>query len=336
MRIAQVAPLSTTVRRDHAGSIEGLVWLLARELTAAGHEVTVFGAAGSEVPEGSSFVASMPGPYGQNGTPWTWYAAEWMSLCRAVEGSGDFDVMHAHNYLWSVPLTPFARCPMVHTTHIFPYEEEASMWRAHPEGCITAISETQWSEYPDLVPAAVIPHGVDAGAHSFRAEPDDYLCWLGRFQEGKGPREAIEVARSLGMRLLLAGPENEYFQDAIAPLVDGTDVEYVGAVGPGERDELLGGAQALLYPLLSREPFGLVLIEAMMSGTPVAAFELGAVPEIVEEGVTGAIAPSGTDLGEAVRRALELDRRVVYERARKRFGADRMAAQYAELYSGIT
>jgi glycosyltransferase involved in cell wall biosynthesis len=335
MRIAQVAPLSTTVRRDHAGSIEGLVWLLARELTAAGHEVTVFGAAGSQVPEPAEFIASMPGPYGQDGTPWTWYASEWMGLCRAVEQSGNFDVMHAHNYLWSIPLTPFAGCPMVHTTHIFPYDEEASMWRQHPDACITGVSSTQWAGYPDLRPAAVVPHGVDAAAHTFRADPGDYLCWLGRFQPGKGPLEAIELARSLGTRLLLAGPENEYFQEAIAPHVDGDAVEYVGAVGPEERDHLLGGARVLLYPVLSSEPFGLVMVEAMMSGTPVAAFGLGAVPEIVEEGVTGAIEAPGGDLAPAVNRALELDRRAVHERARSRFGADRMASQYAELYASI-
>jgi glycosyltransferase involved in cell wall biosynthesis len=335
MRIAQVAPLATTVRPDHAGSIEGLVWLLTRELAALGHEVTVFGAAGSQVPEPSEFEATMPGPYGQNGSPWTWYAAEWMGLCRAVEQSGRFDVMHAHNYLWSVPLTPLAKCPMVHTTHIFPDEEEASMWRQHPEASITAVSATQWSAYPDLRPAAIVPHGVDVGAHTFRAEPDDYLCWLGRFQPGKGPLEAIEAARSLGLRLLLAGAETDYFHQAVAPRVDGRTVEYVGPVDPVERDALLGGARALLYPILAPEPFGLVLIEAMMSGTPVAAFGLGAVPEIVEEGITGAVAPPGGDLASAVHRCLGLDRAGVYERARSRFGADRMTAQYADLYARV-
>ena len=335
MRIAQIAPLATTVRRDHAGSIEGLVWLLSRELAAEGHDVTVFGAAGSQLPEPTEFVATMPGPYGQNGSPWTWYACEWMSLCRAVKQSERFDVMHAHNYLWSVPLTPLASCPMVHTTHVFPYEAEASMWRQHPDARISAISTAQWAAYPDLRPAAVIPHGVDVSAHTFRAEPEDYLCWIGRFQPGKGPLEAIEIARSVGLRLLLAGPENEYFHNAIAPSVDGRTVEYVGAVGPEERDALLGGARALLYPILSREPFGLVLVEAMMSGTPVAAFGLGAVPEIVEEGVTGAVEPAGGDLALAVHRCLERDRRAVYDRARDRFGADRMTAKYAQLYAAM-
>ena len=335
MRIAQVAPLSTPVRPDHSGSIEGLIWILSRELAAAGHEVTVFGADGSQLPEPIEFVATMPGPYGQNGSPWTWYACEWMSLCRAVQDSARFDVMHAHNYLWSVPLTPLAGCPMVHTTHVFPDEEEASMWRQHPGACISAVSETQWAAYPELRPAAIVPHGVDVAAHTFREKPDDYLCWLGRFQPGKGPREAIDVARSLGLRLLLAGPENDYFHEAVGPHVDGRTVEYVGPVDPVQRDALLGGARALLYPILAPEPFGLVLVEAMMSGTPVAALGLGAVPGIVEEGLTGAVQPPGTDLAPAVHRCLELDRRRVYERARERFGADRMTAQYAELYGRV-
>jgi glycosyltransferase involved in cell wall biosynthesis len=335
MRIAQVAPLSTPVQHDHAGSIEGLVWLLSRELSALGHEVTVFGAAGSRLPGPVEFVATMPGPYGQNGSPWTWYACEWMSLCRAVEESPRFDVMHAHSYLWSVPLSPLAGCPMVHTTHVFPDEEEASMWRQHPDTCISAVSAAQWAAYADLRPSAVIPHGIDVAAHTFRAQPDDYLCWIGRFQPGKGPGEAIDVARSLGIRLLLAGHENEYFDEVIAPRVDGAAVEYVGPVGAVERDALLGGARALLYPVLAPEPFGLVLVEAMMSGTPVATFALGAAPEIVEEGITGAVEAPGGDLRAAVDRCLHLDRAGVRERARVRFGADRMTAQYVELYARV-
>jgi len=335
MRIAQVAPLATMVQPDHAGSIEGLVWLLSRELSALGHEVTVFGAAGSRLPAPVEFVATMPGPYGQNGSPWTWYACEWMSLCRAVEQSARFDVMHAHNYLWSVPLSPLAGCQMVHTTHVFPDDEEASMWRQHPEACISAVSEAQWAAYTDLRPAAVIPHGIDVAAHTFRAEPDDYLCWLGRFQPGKGPVDAIDIARSLDLRLLLAGHENEYFNELIAPRVDGSAVEYVGPVGPEDRDALLGGARALLYPVLAPDPFGLVQVEAMMSGTPVAAFGIGAAPEIVEEGVTGAVAVPGGDLAAAVDRCLRLDRARVRDRARARFGADRMTAQYAELYARV-
>jgi glycosyltransferase involved in cell wall biosynthesis len=132
--------------------------------------------------------------------------------------------------------------------------------------------------------------------------------------------------------LLLAGPRNDYYRAKVEPLVDGRTVEYVGPVGGARRDELLGGARALLYPLQGPESFGLVLLEAMMCGTPVAAVGIGAVPEIVDEGVTGATVATAEELSQAVKRAIALDRRRVRARAAERFSADHMARQYVEVY----
>ncbi len=333
MRIAQVATLSTPVRREGSDSIESLVWLLTRELTRLGHDVTVFAAAGSEV-EGE-LVATLPGPYGTAGAPDDWQLCEWINLCRAVERSGSFDVLHSHAYLWGLPLQGLSRAPMVHTLHVCPYEEEARLWGLVPGAPVTALSRYQWSAFPHLQPAAVIPHGVDPDQFTFRAEPEDYVCFLGRFIPGKGPREAVASARALGVRLRLAGPRNDYFREHVEPLVDGRSVEYVGFVKGSARDRLLGGARALLYPLQAPEPFGLVLIEAMMCGTPVVAVRLGAVPEVVEEGVTGCTSASMDDFVRAVTRGLALDRGRVRERAAERFSARRMAEQYAELYQQL-
>src|SRR4029079_8011370 len=118
---------------------------------------------------------------------------------------------------------------------------------------------------------------------------------LGRFVTGKGPIQAIETAKALGLCLLMAGPENRYFREQVQPLIDGKQIEYVGYAGPAERDKLLGGARALLYPIQYSESFGLVLIEAMLCGTPIAAMNFGAVPEIVEEGISGHTAASPED-----------------------------------------
>jgi glycosyltransferase involved in cell wall biosynthesis len=181
----------------------------------------------------------------------------------------------------------------------------------------------------------VIPHGVDASQFTFWPQPQDYLCYLGRFTWGKDPCAAIETAQALGLRLLLAGPEDEYYHEYVEPLVDGKRVEYVGWVGGADRDRLLGNARALLYPIREPEPFGLVLVEAMLCGTPVAAMRLGAVPEVVDEGVTGYSAASTEDFPEAVQKALALDRRGVRDRAAERFSAERMARQYAEVYRQV-
>jgi glycosyltransferase involved in cell wall biosynthesis len=178
-----------------------------------------------------------------------------------------------------------------------------------------------------------VPHGLDLSRYTFSPEPEDYLCYLGRFIDGKGPREAVATARALGMRLLMAGPRDRYFEQHVQPLVDNETVEYVGFVDPSARDRLLGGARALLYPVTVPEPFGLVVAEAMACGTPVAATALGAVPELVEDGLTGALASSVEELPGAVVRCLTLDRRRVADCARARFGAERMAADYLDVYS---
>jgi glycosyltransferase involved in cell wall biosynthesis len=197
---------------------------------------------------------------------------------------------------------------------------------------VTAISKHQWSAYPHLSPLAVIPHGVDVAQFTLREQPDDYVCYVGRFTSGKGPVQAIEAARALGLRLLLAGPENKYFREQVEPLLDGRLAEYVGFVTGAARDKLLGGARALLYPIQYPEAFGLVLVEAMLCGTPVAAMRLGAVPEIVEEAVSGYTAQSKEEFIQALGQCLALDRRQIRLRAAQRFSADRMARDYARVY----
>jgi glycosyltransferase involved in cell wall biosynthesis len=333
VRIAQISTLSTPVRRDGSDSIESLVWLLTRELAELGHEVTVFAAAGSETC--GELVTTLPGPYGTAGSPNDWQLCEWINLARAVAESGRFDVLHSHAYLWGLPLQALCRAPLVHTLHVSAYEEEARLCTLFPTARITAISHYQWSSFPEFRPAVVIPHGVDPAQFSFRAEPEDYLCYLGRFIPGKGPLRAVAIARALGLRLLIAGPPNSYFRENIQPRVDGRSVVYAGQVNATERDKLLGGARALLYPLEAPEPFGLVMVEAMMCGTPVAAVGLGAVPEVIDEGVTGYYGQDVEQLIARLPQVLELDRSAVRRRAEQRFSGRRMAEQYAELYARV-
>jgi glycosyltransferase involved in cell wall biosynthesis len=330
MRIAQIATCSGPVREDNTGSVESLVWLLSRELTAMGHDVTVFGCAGSDVP--CAFVETQPGPYGTEGAVGDWQLSEWINLSRAVEQSHRFDVMHSHVYVWGLPLEPLSRAPMVHTMHTCPYEDEALVWDGYPDARVTALSAFQWRDATPRRPFAIIPHGFDPARFTFRERPDDYLCYLGRFIPGKGPLEAVAAARELNMPLVLAGPSSEYFESQVRPHVDGQRVRYAGWVDRCRRDALLGGARALLYPLREPEPFGLVQVEAMMCGTPVAAIGVGAVPEVVEEGVTGCIAPTTAELVGAAARALTLSRARIRSRAAARFTARVMAEHYQRAY----
>lgn len=331
MRIALVSTIAAPVRKDSFGSVEAWTWLMARELIRLGHQITVFGCAGSEVD--GEFVETLAGPYGAPGSYDDWQLCEWINLCRAVQESARFDVLHSQAYLWGAPLQPLSRAPLVHTLHIVPDHNAARLWQSAPNTVVTAISKNQWSEYPQLVPAAVIPHAVDPEQFTFREQPDDYLLYLGRFTSSKGPLQAIEAARSLGLRLVMAGPENPYFREKVKPLIDGESVSYAGYVGGTERSKLLGGARALLYPIQYPEAFGFVLLEAMLCGTPVAAMRLGAVPEIIEEGVTGFTANTSDAFTAAICKCLTLRRQKVHERSLASADPSRMAAAYSTVYA---
>lgn len=334
MRIALIPTVSAPVRADSHGSVEAWTWLLARELVKLGHQVTTFGCGGAAVD--GEFIETLPGPYGAPGSYDDWQLCEWINLGRAVEQSTRFDALHSQAYLWGIPLQRLARAPLIHTLHIVPDNNTVKLWQGAPDSYVTGISQHQWSAHPALRPAAIIPHGVDVAQFTFREKPDDYGLYLGRFVSGKGPLHAIRAARELGLRLVLAGPENAYFREKVKPLVDGRAVEYVGFVKGGERDRLLGGARALLYPIQYPEAFGLVLLEAMLCGTPVAATRLGAVPEIVDEGVTGCMSEGMDPFSAAVQSSLALDRRKVRERALARFSAEMMARRYVRVYEQVT
>jgi glycosyltransferase involved in cell wall biosynthesis len=173
---------------------------------------------------------------------------------------------------------------------------------------------------------------VDPEDFPFTEDPEDYLLFMGRFVSGKGPLHAIRVAEALDMRLVLAGPKNAYFRERVAPMVDGQRVQYAGFVEGPARARLLGRARALLYPIQYPESFGLVLVESMLCGTPVAAVSLGAVPEIVEDGVTGATAADPTELTKATTLAMSLNRHLVRSVSAERFSVNRMVRDYLEVY----
>ena len=305
---------------------------MTEQLTIMGHEVTVFGMPGSVT--AGELVGSPALSYDEpDGV--SWYLAEWVNLCRAASEADRFDVIHTHAYLWGAPLEWVCPVPLIHTCHVMPGPDELKLARLVERGAVTAISRYQWSVIAPEQAFPVIHHGVDQSQFPFSEEVDDYVCFLGSLTPGKAPLDAIAAARRCGLRLRMAGRRTPYYDEVVQPLVGDRDVEYLGLLSGDERARLLSRARALLYPLRDPEPFGLVLIEAMMCGTPVAAVGVGAVPEIVEDGVTGRIATDAEDLCRAVPEAVTLDRRGVRAEAERRFLASRMAREYAELYAVV-
>jgi len=224
---------------------------------------------------------------------------------------------------------------VLQTLHHLPTSAEIALWSKYRDAPFVAVSQHQARALAGLNVFAVIPHAIDTAAYPFRSTPDNYLLFLGRFTEGKGVLQAIDAARRTRMRLILAGAENEYYREAIAPLVDGDQIVYAGEVAHTRKTELLGGAKALLYPVQSGEPFGLVMAEAMACGTPVAALDRGAVCEVVDAGVTGHVFDSLDALVQGLQSVLALDRAAVRARALERFDPDRMVDAYLGVYARL-
>jgi glycosyltransferase involved in cell wall biosynthesis len=334
LRIAQIAPAATGVRRGVGESVEQLVALMCDELVARGHDVTLFATGDSETSARLDFYFEQG--YEHDELLWDWQFTEYMHVGYAYSKAAAFDVVHCHSYQFGLPFAPFVDTPNVHTHHVQMAPGVIAAYRRLPDVHLVAVSDFQARIYSGRKNLTLIPHGIETEAFPFGEAGGDYLLFLGRMIQDKGPAQAIEIARAVDMPLVLAGPAERGFDENVAPLVDGQQITYVGRVDPAERDRLLAGAAVLVYPLLYPEPFGLVVVEAMACGTPVIATQLGAVPELIEPGVTGYLAKSWEGLAELVPDALALDRASIRRRAVERFDYRRMVDRHEQLYQRIT
>jgi glycosyltransferase involved in cell wall biosynthesis len=334
-KIAHVAPVASAIPPARSGSVQTMTSLLTEGLVARGHDVTLFATADSKT--AARLHATYPTGYWHDETMWPWELYEMLNVAAAVEQAARFDIIHyeAAYYPMSLAFTRLSPVPIVQTIHHAPSPSEVALWRRYPEAPFIAISREQAARLTGLNVAGVVLHAIDTDRFTFRASPDDYLLFLGRFTEGKGVLQAIDIARRAGMRLLLAAAEDAYYREQVARHVDGQQIVYVGEVDFDAKVALYGGARALLYPVRTAEPFGLVLAEAMACGTPVAALDLGAVREVVDDGLTGCVFTTLDEMSEGLDRVLSLDRRQVRARALARFGVARMAAEYEAIYGRI-
>jgi glycosyltransferase involved in cell wall biosynthesis len=335
VRIAHIAPVATTIPPPKSGSVETMTSLLTERLVARGHDVTLFATADSTTK--AKLCALYPHGYWHDQNMWPWELYEMLNLAAAVDRAREFDILHyeAAYYPISLAFTRLSPTPIVQTLHHSPSVAEIGLWSRYPEAPFVAISNEQARLLSGVNVIATVLHGVDTDNFTFRAEPDDYLLFLGRFTEGKGVLQAIEIARRVGMRLILAAADDPYYREKVAPHVDGRQIVYVGEADFAAKVKLYGGARALLYPIQVREPFGLVLAEAMACGTPVAALDCGAVREVVDDGTTGIVYADLEQMINELSRVFDLDRGRVRERAVARFGLDRMVDGYLSVYATV-
>jgi glycosyltransferase involved in cell wall biosynthesis len=322
--------------------VELVVSLLVEELVARGHDVTLFASGDSQTK------ANLRSVYEVAPTDRIWEvepdavhvgAAYTYATTQYRDGEG-FDLIHDHTNYLGVAFAATLSTPVLHTVHMVLDEDRAAfLKRFSGEVYLTAISQYQRKEVPDLPWRGTIHNAVDVDAFPFRSDKEDYLLCLGRVCERKGQDLAIEVARRAGMPLVLAGrvhpKEAWFFEERILPHVDADRVIFHGEVSNERKAELLAGARALLFPVREPEPFGLAMAEALACGTPVVAPALGAVPEVVTNGETGFFATGVRAMAEAAERVSELSPARCRSEAEARFHLQTMVDGYESMYRAI-
>jgi glycosyltransferase involved in cell wall biosynthesis len=334
MRIAQVAPLFESVPPQNYGGTERVVSYLTEELVAAGHEITLF-ASGDSVTK-ARLIPMCPHSLRTDKDCIDQQAYHFVMLEEVLRRRRDFDLIHFHVDYLHFPFSRRARFPHVTTLHgRLDLPELPLVYRTYPEMPVVSISNSQRRPLPWINWQATVYHGLPEDLHTFRAQPGSYLAFLGRIAPEKGVDRAIEIARRAGMKLKIAAKidtaDGDYYKE-IESLFRDPLVEFLGEVGGPDKDELLGNAHALLFPINWPEPFGLVMIEAMACGTPVIAWRNGSVPEVIEDGVTGFIVEDLDAAVEAVGRVESLSRQRCRQVFQERFTAARMARDYLAIY----
>ena len=338
MRIAQVAPLFESVPPKYYGGTERVVSYLTEELVRQGHDVALF-ASGDSVTQ-AKLVATTRRSLRLDKHCVDQLAPQMLMLERVVQSASSFDVIHFHVDYLHFPYSRRHNTAHLTTLHgRLDLPELVPLYREFHDMPVVSISSAQREPLPFANWLGTVHHGLPHDLYRFRAEAGEYLAFIGRVAPEKRVDRAIAIAKRVGLPLRIAAKvdavDREYFESIVEPLLDDPLVEYIGEIGDGEKQEFLGNAKVLLFPIDWPEPFGLVMIEAMACGTPVIALRRGAVPEIVEHGRTGFVVGDLDEAIAATERIGEISRQRCRELFEDRFTAARMASDYLALYESL-
>lgn len=343
MRIAQIGPIVERTPPKKYGGTERIVSALTEELVRRGHDVTLF-ASGDSVTS-ARLISIYPRALSEIKIR-DLFASNSLSMFNiglAYSRQDQFDVIHDHTGTLGLPTANLSTKPVVITMH-GPFRVfDKNMYGTLNKPYVVPISNSQKISDSRINYAETIYHGLPLNKYPFKPDHDGFLLFVGRFSPEKGAHYAIEIANYLNMPLILAAkvesdinnPDRKYFYDFIEPKLSET-IRYVGQVDEEERNRLMSEAKCLLNPISWKEPFGLVMIEAMATGCPVIAFNSGSAPEVVKDGVSGYIVRDIEEMIDAVLTVEELDREKIREYALTNFSVERMTDQYEKLYERIT
>lgn len=335
MKIAQVSPLFESVPPKGYGGTERVVSYLTEELVRQGHEVTLFASGDSHT--SAQLISTVKESVRNSVLDQSWLAYHLIQLDQVIEMASEFDVIHFHTDFLHFPTAKNLETPYITTMHgrlDLPYL--VPLYRHFSEQPLISISDSQRTPVPWANWLTTVYHGMPTDLHQYESNPGDYFLFIGRLSPEKRVDRAIDIAIQCGRPIYIAAKLNKsdeaYFKESIKPLLRHPLVTYVGEVGDTEKRELLEHATALLFPIDWPEPFGLVMIESLSCGTPVIAYANGAVPEIVEHGVTGFIVSSQEEAVRAARRIDSINRQDCRAAFERRFTAPAMASNYLDAY----
>ncbi len=337
MKIAQVAPLWERVPPPTYGGIELVVSRLTDELVRRGHDVTLFASGDSQTL--AKLEAVYPRALRLDPNVKEYAVYELLELSQVYQLASEFDIIHSHVGISAIPLASLVPTPTVHTLHSRFTPDNRHVYSHHQKQSYVSISNAQ--RQIDLNYAGTVYNGINPEDYPFVAKHEEppYLAFLGRFSPEKGPQHAIAIAKQAGWRLKMAGKvdvvDSKFFEQEIAPQIDGQQIQYLGEINHAEKAELLGNAATTLFPITWQEPFGLVMIESMAAGTPVIAINMGSVSEVVANGVSGFVCQSYEEMAAMIPSALELNRQTCREYIESKFSVIQMVDGYEAVYSRI-
>lgn len=340
MRIAQVSPVFESVPPKGYGGTERVISYLTEELVRMGHDVTLFASGDSQTSARLVSVCPHPIRAVPMHTDWLAYLSITLDKVAQMAKANEFDLIHFHTDYVHLPVA--RQLPVPHLTTLHGRQdlpEHPDFYRYFKDEPLVSISDHQRQPLPHANWTGTVYHGLPTDLFSFCREAEDYFVFIGRISPEKRLDRAIDIAVRCGRPLYIAAKLDEadvsYFNAVIRPLFNQPGIRFLGEVGQAEKRELLEHARALLFPIDWPEPFGLVMIESFSCGTPVVAFRNGAIPEIVDDGVTGFIVNDQEEAVRAASRIQEIDRRRCRENFERRFTSTRMAGDYLRLYERL-
>lgn len=335
MKIAIIAPIWERVPPARYGGIELVCSLLTEELVARGHDVTLFASGDSITKARLSYVYHVP-QRDHIGTS----VIDLNHLSAAYLRAKEFDIIHNHGGYAGIALAAFVDTPVLTTLHGIFTDQNKPFFLAFKDAVYyNSISDEQRRGCPELNYVGTVYNAIDVPSWPFREKKEDYYVFISRMSHQKGADIAADVARRAGIKIVMAGKidvtDERFFDERVEPLVDGEQIVFRGEVSKEEKRDLLAAAKGFIFPLQWAEPFGLVMIEAMVTGTPVIAFPYGSVPELVVDGQTGFLVNNVDEMVEKVKKLETLDPTACRRHVESRFGVKRMTNNYLALYESI-